>query len=206
MSARQRNRRLRPVTWALVAGVLVALGIWQTGVLSSSSSQSGNGAAAVADSSDPGLVVFAPNRRVKAPRLEGTTLDGDAFTLSEYAGDIVVVNVWGSWCGPCRKETPDLVRLARGTAGRGVRFVGIDTRDNLASARAFVDKFNVPYPSLFDDDGRVLLPFRGVIPTTVIPSSVVIDRQGKVAARVIGPVTYGTLKGVVEDELAGGGK
>jgi peroxiredoxin len=98
------------------------------------------------------------------------------------------------------------VRLARQNADRGVRFLGIDTRDNLASARAFVNKFKVPYPSLFDEGGRVLLPFRGVIPTAVIPSSVVIDRQGRVAARVIGPVTYSTLKGVLDDELAGGKK
>ncbi|MEO7943502.1 MAG: TlpA disulfide reductase family protein [Marmoricola sp.] len=165
-----------------------------------------NGPTATGVSNDPGLVVYPPGTRSKAPQLEGTTLDGDAFTLSEYSGNIIVINVWGSWCGPCRAETPDLVRLARQNADREVRFLGINTRDNLGSARAFVKKFKVPYPSLFDEGGRVLLPFRGVIPTAVIPSTVVIDREGKVAARVIGPVTYNTLKGVLDDELAGGKK
>ena len=192
--------------WALVAVALIALGIWQTGALTPFSSEPGNGHTATGANSDPGLVVYPPGTRSKAPQLEGATLDGAAFRLSEYAGDIIVINVWGSWCGPCRAETPDLVRLARQNADRGVRFVGIDTRDNLGSARAFVKKFDVPYPSLFDEGGRVLLPFRDVIPTAVIPSSIVIDREGKVAARVIGPVTYNTLKGVLDDELSGGKK
>ena len=203
MNAELRTRKLRPVMWALVVGALVALGLWQTGALAPSP-RSGDSRAAVMGDTNPGLVVFAPDKRSKAPRLEGTTLDGDAFTLSEYSGNVIVVNVWGSWCGPCRAETPDLVRLAREDADRGVRFLGIDTRDNLASAKAFAKKFEMPYPSLFDEGGRVLLPLRGVIPTAVIPSSVVIDPQGNVAARVIGPVTYNTLKGVLDDELGGG--
>jgi thiol-disulfide isomerase/thioredoxin len=117
----------------------------------------------------------------------------------------VVINVWGSRCAPCQAETPDLVRLSHEFADRGVRFVGINTRDNSAAARAFERTLKVPYPSVEDQGGRLLLNFRHIIPTAVVPSSVVIDRDGKVAARVIGRVTYTTLKGLLEDELAADG-
>lgn len=206
MTENPATRPLRPVACALIAAVLIAVGVWQTGVFKSPTAQSENSRITAASTSDQGLVIYQRNPRSTAPNLEGTTLDGDPFALSDLAGKIVVINVSGSWCGPCRAETPDLVRLARHNANRGVRFVGIDTRDNLASAKAFVTKFKVPYPSLFDEGGQVLLPFRGVIPTAVIPSSVVIDREGKVAARVIGPVTHNTLNSVLNDELAGGTK
>ena len=99
-----------------------------------------------------------------------------------------------------------LVRLARQLTGRGVQFVGINTRDNLSSARAFQAKFEMPYPSIFDEGGRDLLPLRGIIPSAVIPSTVVVDRHGKVAARVIGPVTYSALNRVLDEELARGAR
>ena len=153
----------------------------------------------------PGLDLYPPDKRVPAPKLEGTTLDDKPFALPDLAGNIVVINVWGSWCAPCRAETPDLVRLANEDADRGVRFVGINTRDNADAARAFVRNYKVPYPSVRDNNGEVLLAFRDTIPTTVVPTTVVIDRRGRVAARVIGPVTYTTLKGLLDDEIAAGG-
>ena len=154
----------------------------------------------------PGLDLYPVDQRVPAPALEGTTLDGEPFALSNLSGKTVVVNVWGSWCAPCRAETPDLVRLANESADRGVRFVGIDTRDNPAAAKAFVRSFKVPYPSIEDPHGQVLLSFRGVVPTSVVPSTIVIDRRGMIAARIIGPVSYTTLKGILDDELAAGGQ
>ena len=157
------------------------------------------------DTIKPGLDRYPPGERVNAPTLEGTTLDGEPFALSDLAGNIVVINVWGSWCAPCRAETPDLVRLAKENASRGVRFVGINTRDNPAAAKAFVRSFKVPYPSVEDAEGQLLLSFRNTIPTSVVPTTVVIDRQGQIAARIIGPVTYNTLKGLLEDEIAAGG-
>jgi len=110
--------------------------------------------------------------------------------------------VWGSWCNPCRAETPDLVRVAVATKAQGVRFVGIDTRDNPDAARAFVRAFKVPYPSIIDRDGRVLLSFNGLIPAYAVPSTVVIDPSGKSAARMIGRTTYSTMRGIVHDVLA----
>ena len=196
-------RRLRPVTWTLAGLCLLALLVWRAGIWSPPSTSSGDtDRGSIVGNPTVGSATFPPSVRTKAPKLEGNTLEGDTFALSDLAGDIVVINVWGSWCAPCRAETPELVRLAREYARQDVRFVGINTRDNLAAAKAFQREFNVTYPSVRDDDGRLLLKFRNVIPTAVVPSSVVIDRQGEVAARVIGRVTYATLRGLIEDELA----
>ena len=203
MSAAQRVRKARPFVWAAAALAVVVIIVWQVGAWSLSSEATTQDTP-LADSAEPGVDIYPAHERAEAPTLEGTTLDGDPLALSDWSGDIVVVNVWGSWCGPCRAETPDLVRLANETEDQGVRFLGVDTRDNLSSAQAFEEKFKVPYPSLFDEDGQALLPFRDVIPTAVIPSTVVVDRQGQIAARIIGPVTYDTLNGLLDDELTGG--
>jgi len=205
-----RTRRWKPLLWALAALALVAVVAWRAGAWNPTTA----GVVPRADGGQPGLDIkpgldlYPHDQRVKVPTLEGTTLDGKPFALSDLAGKIVVINVWGSWCAPCRAETPDLVRVANEDADRGVRFVGIDTRDNPAAAKAFVRNLRVPYPSIEDPQGQVLLSFRGVVPTSVVPSTIVVDRRGQVAARVIGPVTYTTLKGILGDELAadGGGR
>ncbi|MBP2348977.1 thiol-disulfide isomerase/thioredoxin [Kribbella aluminosa] len=147
-----------------------------------------------------GLTLYAAGSRPQVPELRGQTLDGEQLALADLRGHVLVINVWGSWCQPCRKEAPDLARVARETAGRGVRFVGIDTRDNPAAARAFVRAFKVPYPSIIDD-GHMMLAFHGVIPVSAIPSTVVVDPAGKIAARVVGKTDYSTLRGLVDDVL-----
>ncbi len=195
-------RRLRPAVWGLCAlafGVVALLwGPWP------SADNPGASAAGAQRGlqTKPGLDLYPPGKRVPAPKLDGTTLDGESFSLTNLAGSIVVINVWGSWCGPCRSEAPDLVRLANEDASRGVRFVGINTRDNLDAAKAFVRSFKVPYPSVRDTNGEVLLAFRDTLPTTVVPTTLVVDAHGQVAARVIGPVSYNTLKGLLDDEIA----
>jgi len=88
------------------------------------------------------------------------------------------------------------------TRAAGVRFVGIDTRDNDAAARAYTREFAISYPSLVDDDGGLMLAFGRTIPVSAVPSTVVVDARGRIAARVIGAVTYATLRGLVEDTLA----
>jgi thiol-disulfide isomerase/thioredoxin len=150
-----------------------------------------------------GLSMYAGAARRPAPPVEGTTLDGRHLALADLTGHVVVINVWGSWCVPCRAEAPILARLARETVAKGVRFVGIDTRDRSAAARAFVRNFKIPYPSILDTDGQVLLRFSGVIPVSAIPSTLVVDRAGRIAARVIGRVDYTTLRGLITDEIAG---
>jgi len=194
-------RRLRLLQWGLVVLALVAVVVWWKPWTSTEANRVLRADAGVGINAQPGLDLYPAAQRVPAPKLEGTTLDGKPFALSQLAGDIVVINVWGSWCAPCRAETPGLVRVANEDAARGVSFVGINTRDNPEAAKAFVRANKVPYPSIVDDNGEVLLSLRDTIPTTVVPTSVIIDREGRVAARIIGPVTYTTLKGLLDDEI-----
>jgi thiol-disulfide isomerase/thioredoxin len=143
--------------------------------------------------------------RAKPVELSGTTLDGDKLSIADLRGDVVVINIWGAWCPSCRKEMPDLVAVANGYAeDSGVRFVGIDVRESSAdNGRAFVRTFKVPYPSLDDQGGESLLALRGVVPPTATPSTLVLDAEGRVAARVLGPIpSRTTLKDLIE--AAGG--
>lgn len=195
-------RRLRLLQWGLAAVALVAMVLWWKPWASTDANKVLRADAGVGITAQPGLDLYPSAQRVPAPKLEGTTLEGKPFALSELGGDIVVINVWGSWCAPCRAETPDLVRVANEDASRGVSFVGINTRDNPDAAKAFVRANKVPYPSVVDHNGEVLLALRDTIPTTVVPTTVVIDGEGRVAARIIGPVTYTTLKGLLNDEIA----
>jgi thiol-disulfide isomerase/thioredoxin len=146
------------------------------------------------------ITTMPPAERQAAPALRGRTLDGKQISLAAFKGKVVVLNVWGSWCPPCRKETPDLVAAAKALRPKGVEFLGINTRDNdPGPAKAFVRIFEVPYPSVYDPHGAQLLGFRDTLPPSAIPSTLVIDRQGRVAARVLGPMTRRTVEALAGD-------
>ena len=105
------------------------------------------------------------------------------ISLSDFAGQVVVINVWGQWCGPCRAETSELQKVYDATRGDGVAFLGIDVRDNdIEAPRDFVIDRDVTYPSIYDPAMRTMIAFGGKYPTTVIPSTVVLDREHRVAA------------------------
>ncbi|UCM89564.1 TlpA family protein disulfide reductase [Streptomyces marincola] len=125
--------------------------------------------------------------REEAPDLAGETIEGERLALSDFRGQVIVLNVWGSWCAPCIAEADDLVRVAEATADQGVQFVGINTRDNSrVNAAEFEETHGVPYPSLYDPDGRLLLEFpRGSLNPQAIPSTLIIDREGRIAARAL---------------------
>ena len=154
--------------------------------------------------SGKGIITTLPAAQREAPgEVSGTTIDGEPLSLDDYKGQVVVVNVWGSWCGPCRAEAPMLADAARDLAAKDVAFLGIDSRDpSEAQARAFVRNFDIPYPSIYDQQGRTLLAFRGTLNPNAIPSTVIIDREGRVAASVLGEITRTTLYDLVEDVLA----
>jgi thiol-disulfide isomerase/thioredoxin len=147
-----------------------------------------------------GLVLAATDRSV-TPGLAGTTLAGAHFDVNEWRGNIVVVNFWGSWCAPCRQEAPNLQRAASETYSRGVRFVGIDVRDSRDSAIGFENSYHVIYPSLFDQASRQGLEFHRLAPQAT-PSTFVLDRQGRVAARFIGATSYRPLMATIDQLLA----
>lgn len=195
-------RPLRAMFWLLAVLSVVAIVAWRASVWSPPLAADKGGQLADIVNDDPGTTLFPPDERVRAPSFEGTTLDGKPFALSDLIGHVVVINVWGSWCVPCRKEAPALARLAQETAEDGVRFVGINTRDNPAAADAFVRNYDIPYPSVVDSDGQLLLNFEGILPLAVVPSTVVIAAQGNIAARIVGELTYTTLRGILDDELA----
>ena len=144
--------------------------------------------------------------RKQPGEVSGRTLDGEKVSLTDFRGKVVVVNVWGSWCGPCRAEAPMLAQASRDLADKGVVFLGIDSRDpSKDAAKAFVRHFDIPYPSLYDQQGTTLLAFHGTLTPNSVPSTVVVDPQGRVAGSVLGSLTRTTLDDLVGDASSGGG-
>jgi thiol-disulfide isomerase/thioredoxin len=128
---------------------------------------------------------------------ESLTEAGRTVSLQRYRGQVVVLNVWGSWCGPCRAEADDLVRVATATADQGVQFIGIDVRDSRQAGADFARDFGLTYPSIFDPPGRTLLALKG-IPRSVVPLTIVLDRQHRVAAVFLHAVHAQDLQPIVE--------
>ena len=137
--------------------------------------------------------MFEGADRVEVPEVSGTTLDGDEIALSDYAGRIVVLNVWASWCGPCRAEQPVLDEVHTEYTDLGVDFLGVNIKDDETAAQAYAEHQEIPYPSLYDQPGEIPQAFRETVPPRSIPSTLIIDPEGRIAARVIGPTTYGQL-------------
>lgn len=149
----------------------------------------------------------ASDARADPVELSGELVGGGSVDLGTYRGKVVVLNLWGSWCAPCRGEAPDLQATWAGFSGRPVQFLGINTQDDdIAAARAFEAKYGVTYPSLRDPDGKVQLMFRRTLPPKAIPSTLVLDASGRIAARVIGATSQETLRQIVNDLLSETGK
>jgi peroxiredoxin len=153
---------------------------------------------------DGSIVVVDPAQRVVAPDVSGPTLDGGTFDLADHRGETVVLNVWASWCAPCRAEAPELEEVWQTKKEEQVQFVGLNTRDSTIAAQRFVETMGLTFPSIEDSDGRVQLLFSDSLPPQAIPSTVVIDGDGRVAARILGKASAATLRGVI-DEVAGSG-
>lgn len=182
---------------ARLIGALVALGLLVAGCATEPTQTSGF------VGGDGTLTVLPPQDRPLAPLIEGTTLDGEPWSSAEESGTVLVYNVWGSWCSPCRAEAPALAEASRRTSDRAV-FVGLNTRDlDKAAPQAFVRAFDVPYVNLYDPDGALLLEFSGQLPASAIPSTLLVDPEGRIAARVIGETTEATLVGLIDDLTAG---
>lgn len=154
--------------------------------------------------SGDGTISTVPlDQRAAAPAITGTTLEGQQWSSTSVTGKVLVYNVWGSWCQPCIKEAPALVRAAERTTATA-QFVGLNSRDSgTAQARAFVRDFRVPYPNLFDPSGELVLRFAGRLPLSAIPSTVIVDTKGRIAARVLGDTTEATLVGLIDEVAAG---
>jgi len=179
------------------AAAMLAVGLWK--VVSPSAPTGPTGP--TGGQGGVGLTSFPPGDQPRMPALHGRDLDGRPLDLPRGSEVVTVINVWGSWCAPCRAEAPDLVKVYRDSRARGVRFYGIDTRDDVAAARAFVRRFRISYPSFDDREGRVLGAFTGIIPVSAVPSTLVVDHQRRIVSRVVGRVDGTTLRGLIDDAL-----
>jgi thiol-disulfide isomerase/thioredoxin len=153
-------------------------------------------------SGDGSIERTAVDRRGVPLTLQGKTLDGRPWSLSQDAGKVVVLNVWGSWCGPCVAEAPALQRAwtQLKAQGKPVDFIGLDFKEGPEAGVAFERKYQITYPSLVYDGGRPVMALQGKAPA--VPTTLVLDRKGRIAARILGQTTTATLTGLVDDVLA----
>lgn len=200
-----RPFRARPGRARATSGIvaLVSLGL----VLSACSQESG--ATSPDDvvgqgyvSGDGSVKTWDVSDRDEPVVLTGTDYEGGAVDTSQWLGDVVVINTWYASCAPCRAEAPDLVALANDRAADGVHLLGINSTDDAGAALAFERTFEVPYPSIEDTRGEAIATLEGSVPLQAVPTTVVLDREGRVAARVIGRAEGSTLGALVDDLLA----
>ncbi|MFC7815227.1 MULTISPECIES: TlpA family protein disulfide reductase [unclassified Streptomyces] len=150
-----------------------------------------------------GISTVKKGERADAPDLSGETVDGGQADIDDYKGKVVVLNVWGSWCPPCRAEAKNFEKVYQDVKDQGVQFLGINTRDtSVGPARAFEEEFGVSYPSLYDPSGKLLLRFeKGTLNPQAIPSTLIVDREGKVAARTLQALSEEKLRKMLDPYL-----
>ncbi len=182
------------ISGLLAAGVAGVLALALAGCGASSADQSGTSFVA----GDGSIVLLDPAERRPAPDISGATLEGGTWSLADARGEVVVLNVWASWCAPCRAEAPVLQSLWEEFQGQGVEFVGLDTRDAVAPATAFVERYGITYPNIIDTSGEIQLLFGDTLPPQAIPSTLLVDQQGRVAGRVLGKVSEAGLRALVD--------
>ena len=152
----------------------------------------------------PSGQVIPVGERAAAPKFSGRLLGGGDFSSGELSGDVAVLNFWGSWCPPCRVETPEFQQVYADVRDRKVQFLGLNVKEtNEQFAMAFVDRFGIQFPSLYDPRGEVALAFRDY-PATAIPSTIVLDRQSRVAAVYTGAVSQEDLRRTLDRVLEEG--
>ena len=150
-------------------------------------------------SGDRSVTTWEGDQRPGPVDLAGTDYAGEPVDVAAWRGDVVVLNTWYAACPPCRAEAPDLVALASDYPG--VHLLGINFTDDAGTAQAFERTFAVGYPSLHDDEGAGVAALQGVVPVQAVPTTVLLDRQGRVAARILGRVDASTLRSLVDDLL-----
>ncbi|MEV7572908.1 TlpA disulfide reductase family protein [Pseudarthrobacter sp. NPDC089323] len=151
---------------------------------------------------DGSVSEYAPGTRTAAVAMTGVLYDGRTVDSAQWQGNVTVLNVWYAACAPCRKEAPDLEALHQEFKNDGVRFYGINVRDTAATAAAFERTFGTTYPSFNDSDGGILLALANHVPPRAVPTTLVLDKHGKVAARILGLAEKSTLKALISTALS----
>lgn len=153
-------------------------------------------------SGDGTVTVWSPGEREEPVELAGETFDEDDVDLADLHGDVVVLNFWYAACPPCRAEAPDLREVALDTEDDGVHFFGVNSVDGPGTAQAFEKNLEIPYPSFYDEQSKGVAAMQGKVALQAVPTTVVLDDEGRVAARVIGRTDATTLGELVDDVLA----
>ncbi|KAE8764364.1 TlpA family protein disulfide reductase [Georgenia thermotolerans] len=151
---------------------------------------------------DGSFATWKPDERGAPVAMTGTTYTDEQVDVATWRGDVVVLNFWYAACPPCRAEAPELRAIAEDYGDRGVHLLGVNPRDDAGAAQAFERTFEIPYPSIHDSDARAVASLEGLVPLQAMPSTVVLDRQGRVAARILGEFDPQVLRGLIDDTLA----
>ncbi|MEY5145323.1 MAG: hypothetical protein RL745_692 [Actinomycetota bacterium] len=152
---------------------------------------------------DSTTALVKQDQRQLAPAVPEQLLNGKA--TPSLKGKVVLLNVWASWCGPCRQEATALQRIADDLSDKGVVVLGVNTRDQSAAAAAFVKRLGITFPSVVDADGSAYLAgFADIVPRVYTPTSIVVDQQGRVAGWALGKADYSKLRGLLEPVVAEG--
>ena len=148
---------------------------------------------------DPGYVLLSTGNRPLVPDFTATSLTGTPIKFGSYRGKVVVVNFWGSWCDPCRREAPTLAVLSQQYRSHGVSFLGVDVSDTPVNALAFTRSVGITYPSVNDSGYTVTQDFSQAVPISATPTTLVVDRSGHVVGYIFGAVTYSALNTLLSD-------
>ena len=151
---------------------------------------------------DGSVTEYGAADRKDAVEFQGTLYDGTKVAAVDFAGKVAVLNFWYAACAPCRIEAPDMQLLHTDFKAQGVEFLGINVRDDKAAAEAFERNFGLTYPSVADKDGGVLLAMTKYVPPAAVPTTLVLDKKGRVSARILGVAEKGTLKALITSALA----
>ena len=151
---------------------------------------------------DGSVTEFAAADRKASVQIQGALFTGAAVTPADFQGKVSVLNFWFAACAPCRVEAPLLEALHQEFKDQGVQFYGVNLRDEKPTAEAFEKSFDLTYPSFDDKDGGVLLSVSGLVPPGAVPTTLVLDKQGRVASRVLGEIEKGTLKALITAAVA----
>lgn len=190
-------RRLGPL--ALIIGAVMTL----AGCFSTPAPQAGTPDQGYV-SSDGAVKTFNKNDRSRQVTIVGEDFDGETIDTSTYLGQILVINTWYAECPPCRAEAADLVTIANERVDAGVQFIGINGVNEAGAAKAYERTFDVPYPSISDLRGRAVATLQSVVPLQAVPTTVVIDQHGRVAASIIGIVDPSILNTILDDLITEG--
>ena len=194
-----RGKTFRVVQWIVAVGIVIGLVAALAGCAPEESG-AGDVVGQGYVSGDGSVQTYDVGDRKGPVAIEGTDFEGEDVDTADWAGDVVVVNTWYASCAPCRAEAPDLVDLA--SSKEGVQFLGINTEDEAGAAQAFQRTFEVPYPSVEDRSGAVIAGLAGVVPLQAVPTTVILDQEGYVAARVVGQAEVAALEALIDDVLA----